>query len=407
MRNLPHHTLHTLLFLLAACSSNDGSDDDNAGAAGQSGEAGALGGSSATAGQGGTPGSGGTGASSAAAGTGTSGNGGTSAGGMGGGASALPRLHVEGTKLLDPDGNTVVLRGIDFIDLGQVYAYSNYNFGAVKQRIDTILAAGFAPNVVRVPVYPRVSHNGNYPTASPYPFPSGAGGEQNGPTADEYMAELLDPSVDYLTQKGYYVIIDFHQIDDTDGDSATEATEFWQFLAPRYADRTNVLYEPFNEPMDAKTPWSTFKPRAQGWVDTIRAAAPDNLVIVPSMAWCQHPGDAANSPLTGENLMYTMHVYPSNWNATTQQQLATATAKVPVFITEWGYMLNSTDPVGGTSDAMWFSKFRATVDANGASWSAWVTDNSWSPPMFTDAAFTMLNDFGTNTKQWLADTASQ
>lgn len=325
---------------------------------------------------------------------------------MGGVASPLPPLHVEGTKLLDPDGNTVVLRGIDFIDLGQVYAYSNYNFGAVQQRIDKILAAGLAPRVVRIPVYPRVSHNGKYPTASPYPFPSGAGGEQNGPTADEYVTELLDPSVDYLTAKGYYVIIDFHQIDDTDGDSATEANEFWQYMAPKYAGRSNVLYEPFNEPMDAATSWSTFKPRAQAWVDTIRAAAPDNLIIVPSMAWCQHPGDAANSPLAGENLMYTMHVYPSNWNSATQQQLATATAKVPVFITEWGYMLNSTDPVGGTSDAMWFSKFRATVDGNGASWSAWVTDDSWAPPMFYDAALTKLNDFGTSTKQWLDDTAA-
>jgi aryl-phospho-beta-D-glucosidase BglC (GH1 family) len=365
------------------------------------------GGSSAGRGAGGSGGAAG-GASLGGFGGGTAGAGGARPGGSGGGGSGnLPPLHVEGTKLLDPDGNTVVLRGIDFIDLAQVYAYNNYNFGAVKARIDKILAVGFTPRVVRIPVYPRVSHNGDFPYASPYPFPSGAGGEQNGPSADEYLAEVLEPSVDYFTEKGLYVIIDFHQIDDTDGDSAAEATEFWQYMAPQFADRPNVLYEPYNEPMDPSTPWSTFKPRAQAWVDTIRSAAPDNIIIVPSMAWCQHPGDAANSPLTGENLMYTMHIYPSNWNPTTREQLATATAKVPVFITEWGYMLNSTDPVGGTSDPMWFSSFRTTVDGNGASWSAWVTDDGWAPPMFADSALNTLTDFGTNAKQWLADASAQ
>ena len=437
-----------LLLLLVACSSNGGDDDDDD-SGGQSGDAGTGGtsGMSPAAGTGGTPALGGTGGTGGAGGTGAAGqvstggtspSGGTNASGTGGttgganpgGAGAtggtpagtggrpqggtsgggspstLPPLHVEGPKLLDPDGNTVVLRGIDFIDLAQVYSYSNEDFGAVKARIDKILAAGFAPRAVRIPVYPRVSHNGNYPYASPYPFPSGAGGEQNGPTADQYMTEVLHPSVDYLTEKGYYVIIDFHQIDDTDGDSAAEATEFWKYMAPQFADRSNVLYEPYNEPMDASTPWATFKPRAQEWVDTIRSAAPDNIIIVPSMAWCQHPGDAADSPLTGTNLMYTMHIYPSNWNTTTQQQLATATAKVPVFITEWGYMLGSDDAVLGTDDPNWFPSFRATVDGNGASWTAWVTDNGWAPPMFADQGLNTLTDFGTNAKQWLTDKAA-
>jgi endoglucanase len=159
--------------------------------------------------------------------------------------------------------------------------------------------------------------------------------------------------------------------------------------------------------MDTAVSWATFKPRAQQWVDTIRAAAPDNVVIVPSMNWCQKPGDASMSPLTGTNLMYTMHIYPGNWNSGTQAQLATAVTKVPVFITEWGYMLNSNDSVGGTNDSAWFSSFRTLVDGNGASWSAWVTDKDWTPNMFTDAALTSLTDFGSKTKQWLADTAAQ
>jgi hypothetical protein len=330
------------------------------------------------------------------------------AGTSGGGTSAAgaPPLHVEGNKLLDPNGNTVVLRGVDLIDVGVLYAYSGMSAAAITGRIDKILAVGFAPKVVRLAVYPRTTFNGGFPYNSPLPFPVGTGGAGNGPSADDYIANLLRPTVDYLAQKGLYAIIDFHQIDNTDGQSGTDATTFWQAMAPAFAQDSNVIYETFNEPIDTSTSWATFKVRAQGWVDTIRASAPNNIVIVPSMSWDQKPGDASASPLAGENLVYAMHIYPSNWNSTTKQQLATAVAKVPVFISEWGYMLNSSDMVGGASDPTWFSSFRTLVDGNGASWSAWVTDDQWTPNLFADAALTKLTDFGTNTKQWLSDTAA-
>ena len=35
---------------------------------------------------------------------------------------------------------------------------------------------------------------------------------------------------------------------------------------------------------------------------------------------------------------------------------------------------------------------QTTVDGDGASWTAWVTDNSWAPPMFTDRALMVLSD---------------
>jgi hypothetical protein len=316
----------------------------------------------------------------------------------------LPALHVEGALVKDPTGKVIVLRGVDLIDIGALYAYNGQTASAITQRIDKILAAGFQPHVVRIPVYPRVSYNTPGPSySSPAPFPVGTGGVQNGPSADQYVANLLKPTVDYLTQKGMYVIIDYHQIDNTNGQSATDATTFWQYMAAKFASYSNVLYEPFNEPIDQTTAWATFKTRAQGWVDTIRSAAPNNLIIVPSMSWCQHPGDAANSPLTGTNLMYTAHVYPGNWNSTFQQQVTTAVAKIPVFITEWGYILNSSDTVAGTSDANWSTNSRTFVDNDGASWSAWVTDNAWTPNMFSDTALTTLTDFGSKTKTWLQD----
>ena len=42
------------------------------------------------------------------------------------------------------------------------------------------------------------------------------------------------------------------------------------------------------------------------------------------------------------------------------------------------------------------------VDGDGASWTAWVADNAWTPAMFTDAAITQLSTFGAQVKSWLA-----
>jgi hypothetical protein len=49
---------------------------------------------------------------------------------------------------------------------------------------------------------------------------------------------------------------------------------------------------------------------------------------------------------------------------------------------------------------------QTTLNGDGASWIAWVTDNSWTPNMFTDTALTQLTDFGTLTKTWLSSKAT-
>jgi endoglucanase len=225
--------------------------------------------------------------------------------------------------------------------------------------------------------------------------------------ASDYYTKVLKPAVDYATSKNLYVIIDHHQIDNaTSGTSAADATTFWTDIAPKFASYSNVIYEPFNEPIDGSKTWADLKPKVQTWVDTIRAGAPNNIIIVPSNSYCQRPGDAASSPPTGTNLMYTAHIYPGNWNSTFKTQVATAVTKAPVFITEWGYILNSSDSVVGTSSATWGTDLQTLVDGNGASWTAWVTDNGWTPNMFSDSALTKLTDFGTLVKNWLAAKAT-
>ena len=247
---------------------------------------------------------------------GTSGAGGADAGGSGG----LPRLTVNGTKLQDPSGKTIILRGSSLIDIGALYAYGGNSAAGITARLDKVAAAGVQGHVVRLPVYPKIDYNGGYPACSPLPYPVGTGPVAScTPTtpmsAADYDSKVLKPAVDYATSKGLYVIIDHHQIDNaTTGTSAADATTFWTDVAPQFASYSNVFYEPFNEPIDGSAGWTALKPVVQGWIDTIRAAAPNNIIIVPSTSYDQHPGDAASDPPTGTNLMFTAHVYPQNWN---------------------------------------------------------------------------------------------
>jgi endoglucanase len=382
---------------LGACGTADSPSPNGAGGAtnsGQGGSASGLGGASSAiggaAGLGGTTGSGGSAGGNGAGGATT---------GPGGGP---PALTVDGNHLRDSAGNTVVLRGSSLIDIGSLYMFGGQSAAGISNRLDKVAAAGVQGHVVRMPVYPLITYNGGSPTCSPLPYPVGTGPSATCTpkmplNAADYVSRVLKPAVDYATGKGLYVIIDFHQIDNAStGTSAADARTFWTDIAPRFANYTNVFYELFNEPIDNKVPWSTLKPVVQGLVDVVRAAAPQNIIVIPSNSWDQHTGDAVTDPPRGSNFMYTAHIYPANWNQAFQTQVATAVASAPVFVTEWGYA--ATDP----NPHAWGTALQATIDADGASWTAWVTDNGWSPPMFTSTALTALTDFGTLVKSWLA-----
>jgi len=373
---------------------------------GASGLAGGSGGNGAptagNAGSGGSSPSGGNGGQSAG-GAPTGGSSGTS--GVAGAAGGLPWLTVNGNKVQDPTGKTVILRGSALIDIGSLYWYGGQSVTGISTRMDKIAAAGVQGHVVRLPVYPKIDYNtGSDATCSPCPYPVGTGGTasctpKSPLSADDYVAKVLKPAVDYATSKNLYVIIDYHQIDNaTTGTAAADAKTFWTDIAPRFANASNVLYEPFNEPIDANAPWSALKPVVQQLIDTIRAGAPKNLIIVPSNTWDQRPGDAASDPPSGSNLMYTAHIYGSNWSTAFQSQVAKATEKAPVFISEWGFA--NSDP------ASFGPSLQSTTNGNGASWTAWVTDNGWTPSMFADSTLTTLTPFGSLVKSWLASTAN-
>ena len=413
-------------------SVGSGGKSSTGGVSGSGGSSGGGGGTKATGGSTSAGGSGAGGTGATGGGTGTGGNGtgggsacstctstggsGTGGNGAGGSTGGLPALTVNGPKLQDPSGKTIVLRGSSLLDIGELYVEGSNSIKGITDRMDKLAAAGVQGHVVRFPVYPKIDYNAGYPYCSNLPYPVGTGPTtsctaKSPLTAADYVSKVLKPAVDYATTRNLYVIIDHHQIDDaTKGTSAADAKTFWTDIAPKFAGSSysNVLYEPFNEPIDGSATWATLKPVVQSLIDIIRNGGASNVIIVPSNSYCQRPGDAASDPPTDpkSNLMYTAHIYPGNWNDTFKKQVATAVTKAPVFITEWGYILNSSDSVVGTSSTTWGTDLQTLVDGNGASWTAWITDNSWTPNMFSDAALTQLTDFGKLAKTWLAAKAT-
>lgn len=57
---------------------------------------------------------------------------------------------------------------------------------------------------------------------------------------------LLDNWIDYASKYGFYAIVDYHPVG---GYEEFDAREWWKIIAPRYKDRTHVIYEINNEPV--------------------------------------------------------------------------------------------------------------------------------------------------------------
>jgi endoglucanase len=172
---------------------------------------------------------------------------------------------------------------------------------------------------------------------------------------------------------GVYVIIDWHEENANSHQQA--AIAFFTEMAQKWGGYPNVIYEPFNEP--TRQGWSTvIKPYHQAVVNAIRAVDPDNLIVLGTPTWSQDVDVAAADPVSGTNLLYTLHFYSCTHTQSLRDKGNTALSLgAALFVTEWG----ATNSDGGTPTNPQLCLGEAQLwhdwmNSNGISWAAWKFD---------------------------------
>jgi len=188
------------------------------------------------------------------------------------------------------------------------------------------------------------------------------------------MANNVRTVVRNAIELGVYVIIDWH---DHHAEMHLDAAkEYFAAAADEFGAYPNVFYETYNEPMQVSWP-QVVKPYHEAVSAVIREHDPDNVVILGTPVWSQAVNNAADDPVSGTNLMYTVHFYSCDHRAAQRAQAQYARDRqIPIFVTEWGATKadGGTDPNGMvcSDEAQLWHDF---MNAQGISWTAWKLDD--------------------------------
>jgi endoglucanase len=135
-------------------------------------------------------------------------------------------------------------------------------------------------------------------------------------------------------ENGIYIIVDWH--DHHAPDHLHEAKEFFSEIATTYKGYPNIIYEIFNEPL--KVSWSDYvKPYAESIITAIRKYDEKNIIITGTPSWDQDVDIAAQDPIPGDNIAYTLHFYATSHRSKYREKASRALESgVALFVTEWG-----------------------------------------------------------------------
>ena len=254
-------------------------------------------------------------------------------------------LSVNGTNIIDENGEKFQLKGVSTHGLQWYPQYVN------KETFE-YMRDNWKINAVRLAMYsdPNVGYNTN-------------------------LHKIVENGVEYATDAGLYVIIDWHIL--SDGNPNTNkvaAINFFKEMAEKYKENNNVIYEICNEP-NGDVQWERdIKPYAQDVIKEIREIDEDAIIVVGTPTWSQDVDVVAKSPINGyENIMYTLHFYAATHKDYLRQKLNTAlNTGLPIFVTEFGICDASGN---GAVDIEEANKWIDYLNSNNISWMCWNLSN--------------------------------
>ncbi|WP_037681219.1 glycoside hydrolase family 5 protein [Streptomyces albus] len=256
------------------------------------------------------------------------------------------RLEVCGTALCGQDGKPVQLRGMSS------HGTQWFEHCLTGASLD-VLARDWGADVLRVSTYVQ---------------------EDGYETDPERFTDLASRVIDQATERGMYVIVDWHMLDPGDPHVNKElATRFFTEITERHGHQDNVLYEIANEPNGVS--WQTIRSYAQDVIPVVRAGDPDAVVLVGTRAWSSlgvsegaEESEILADPVNAGNIMYTFHFYAASHGEEYLRTLARAADELPVFVTEFGTQDYSGD---GPDDFAMAQRYLDVMAEKNISWTNW------------------------------------
>jgi hypothetical protein len=330
--------------------------------------------------------------------------------------SAPPPLKVVGTKILNRQGEPVLLHGVNAASL----EWTSDGQGHILQTVNTAIH-DWHVNIIRLPL------------AQDRWF--GYGPEQtNGCQA---YRKLVRQVVETCATNQCYIILDLQWSDcnawgQNIGQHSmpdSNSVAFWQDLAPVYANNPAVLFDLYNEPHDVS--WAVWRhggiitdkpnnrrttqaPRTykavgmQQLLDTVRATGAKNVVVAGGLDWAyDFSGILAGRPLAdpqGNGVIYANHCYDNKGDSvdTWIAKMEKAAAKLPVIVSEFG---GDAGPSRAVPADNWLLHVLQALNAHQWSWIAWDLHPAAGPSLISDWSYTPTAKFGVYVKQALAGTA--
>lgn len=273
-------------------------------------------------------------------------------------------FHTEGARIVDADGNTVRLVGINWFGLETGnYALHGLWTRSMESFLDQIAALGF--NSVRVPFSNQLLDATSTPNSIDF--------NQNPELEGLSGLQILDRLIDAARARELRVVLDRHH------PSANEPTDLWfddrydeqrwiddwVMLADRYAgDPTVIGFELHDAPSDPAT-WgddsaNDWRAAAQRAGNAIVAANPDLLIFVSGIA-----GDlstSATNPVTlnvPNRVVYSAHEFSASVSPQPWFDAPNYPNNLPAtWDSRWGYLAQ------GEVAPVYVSSFGTRLDTN-------------------------------------------
>lgn len=284
-------------------------------------------------------------------------------------AKKLPLIRVNGNRFVAVNGDTVLFRGLAIADPDKLAQEGRWN----KALFVSLKSLGTM--IVRIPVHPV-----------PWRMRTPA----------KYLP-LLDQAVEWCTELGMYVMIDWHSIgnlgmelfqDPVYNTTRQETYEFWRTIARHYkGNNTPAFYELFNEPtlfngQLGSMSWSDWKEINENIIRLIRSYDTEKIPLVAGLDWAYDLTPLHIEPIAAEGIGYVTHPYghkrPPPYEPKWDEDFGFAAGRYPVVATEFGFVLGNQSMAENGEYGKAIIKY---LEDRGMSWMAWVYDPLWYPQL--------------------------